>query len=86
MRRLKTITQAKRQVEKVSKVLRGTGSDDERLALSQRYERAMSQPVDLSGVKASAGLPGKLMTTYRDFDADASGRFLEVRFCGAVGI
>ena len=74
---LKTITQAKRQVEKVSKVLRGTGSDDERLALSQRYERAMSQPVDLSGVKASAGLPGKLMTTYRDLMQTLQGDFLK---------
>ena len=63
---LKTIAQAKRQVEKVCKLLRRTGSDDERLALSHRYERAMSEPVDLSGGKASAGLPGKLMTTYRD--------------------
>ena len=63
---LKTIVQARRQVEKVCKLLRGTGSDDGRLALSQRYERAMSEPVDLSGGKASIGLPGKLMTIYRD--------------------
>ena len=51
---LKTIAQAKRQVEKVCKLLRRTDSDDERLALSHRYERAMSGPVDLSGGKASA--------------------------------
>ena len=63
---LKAIAQAKRQVEKVYRLLRSTGSDDERHALSQRYERAMSGPVDLSGGKASARLPGKLMTTYRD--------------------
>ena len=55
---LKTIAQAKRQVEKVCELLRCAGSDDERLALSQRYERAMSEPVDLSGGKVSAGLPG----------------------------
>jgi Fe-S-cluster containining protein len=63
---LKTIAQDKRQVEKVCKLLRRTGSNDGQLALSLRYERAMSGPVDLSGGKASAGLPGKLMTTYRD--------------------
>jgi hypothetical protein len=63
---LKTIARAKRQVEKVCKLLRGTNSDDERLALNHRYGRAMSRPVDLSAGKASAGLPGKLLTAYRD--------------------
>jgi hypothetical protein len=63
---LKTIAQAKRQVEKVCELLRCADSDDGQLALSKRYGRAMSEPVDLSGGKASAGLPGKLMTTYRD--------------------
>jgi hypothetical protein len=63
---LKKIAQAKRQVEKVCTLLRRMGSDDERLALSERYVRAMSEPVDLSAGKASAGLPGKLMAIYRD--------------------
>ncbi|MGA2278927.1 MAG: YkgJ family cysteine cluster protein [Verrucomicrobiota bacterium] len=63
---LETIAQAKRQVEKVCELLRGTGSDDGRLALSQRYGRAMSEPVDLSGGETSARLPGKLMTIYRN--------------------
>lgn len=63
---LKTIAHAKRQVEKVYELLRGTDSDDKRLALSQRYGRAMGEPVDLSGGKASVELPGKLMTAYRD--------------------
>jgi hypothetical protein len=63
---LKAIAQAKHQVKKVCKLLRCAGSDDERLALSQRYGRAMSAPVDLSAGEASAGLPGKLMATYRD--------------------
>ena len=63
---LKTIARARRQVEKVYELLRGTDSDDKRLALSQRYAQAMSRPVDLSGGKASVELPGKLMTTYRD--------------------
>jgi uncharacterized protein len=63
---LKAIARAKRQVEKVCKLLHSTGSDNGRLALSQRYGRAMGEPVDLSGVKASVELPGKLMTAYRD--------------------
>jgi len=74
---LETIAQAKRQVEQVCKLLRGTGSDDERLALSQRYGRAMSEPVDLSGGKAPAGLPGKLMTTYRDLMLTLQRDFLK---------
>jgi Fe-S-cluster containining protein len=73
---LKTIAQAKRQAEKFCMLLRRTGSDDERLALSHRYERAMSGPVDLSGGKASAHLPGKLMTTYRDLMLMLQGDFL----------
>jgi Fe-S-cluster containining protein len=63
---LEAVAQAKRQVKKVCELLRRTGSDDERLALSQRYAQAMSGPVDLSGGKASTALPGILMTTYRD--------------------
>jgi hypothetical protein len=73
---LETITQAKLQVEKVCELLRCVGSDDRQLALSQRYGRAMSEPVDFSGGKASAGLPGKLMTTYRDLMQTLQGDFL----------
>jgi len=73
---LKIIAQAKRQVEKVCKLLRHAGSDDERLVLSQRYRRAMSEPVDLSGGKAATALPGKLMTTYRDLMQTLQGGFL----------
>ena len=74
---LKTIAQTKRQVERVCRLLRGTALDDERLALSQRYQRAMSAPVDLSGGKASAELPGKLMTIYRDLMQMLQGDFLK---------
>jgi Fe-S-cluster containining protein len=74
---LKTIAQAKRQVEKVCKLLRGTGSDDARLALSQRYARAMSGPVDLSAGKVSTRRPGKLMATYRDLMLMLRGDFLK---------
>ena len=74
---LETIAQAKRQVEKVCELLRCAGSDDGQLALSKRYGRAMSEPVDLSGGKASAGLPGKLMTTYRDLMQTLQRDFLK---------
>jgi hypothetical protein len=74
---LETIAQAKCQVEKVCELLRCAGSDDGQLALSKRYGRAMSGPVDLSGGKASAGLPGKLMTTYRDLMQTLQRDFLK---------
>jgi hypothetical protein len=74
---LKAIARAKRQVEKVCKLLHGTDSDDKRLALSQRYAQAMSRPVDLSGGKASVELPGKLMTAYRDLMQTLQRDFLK---------
>jgi Fe-S-cluster containining protein len=74
---LKAIAQAKRQVKKVCKLLRWAGADDERPVLSQRYARAMSEPVDLSAGKASVGLPGKLMNTYRDLMHTLQGDFLK---------
>jgi len=63
---LKTIAHAKRQVENVCELLRHSNSDDRQLALSQRYERAMNELVDLSAGTAAAEFPGKLMTAYRD--------------------
>jgi len=63
---LKLIGQAKRQVQKVSKLLRRSGSDDERLALSHRYDQAMRKPVDLSAGNIATALPGKLMSAYGD--------------------
>jgi Fe-S-cluster containining protein len=74
---LKMIAYARRQVEKVCKLLRYANSDDGQLALSHRYGRAMSEPVDLSGRKASVELPGKLMTSYRDLIQMLRQDFLE---------
>jgi Fe-S-cluster containining protein len=74
---LETIAQARRQVGKVNELLRCAGSDDGQLALSRRHGRAMSEPVDLSGGKASAGLPGKLMTIYRDLMQTLQRDFLK---------
>jgi len=74
---LEIIAQTKQQVEKVCELLHCTGSDDQRLALSQRYRRAMSEPVDLSGGKASTGLPGKLMANYHDLMQTLQRDFLK---------
>jgi len=74
---LKTIARAKRQVEKVRVLLRRARSDDERLALSERYRRAMSESVDLSGGKAAAELPGILMASYRDLMRILQASFLK---------
>jgi len=74
---LKIIAKTKCQVEKVCELLRCMDSDDERLALSQRYRGAMSEPVDLSGGKASTGLPGKLMANYHDLMQTLQRDFLK---------
>jgi hypothetical protein len=74
---LKTIARAKRQVEKVRGLLRKLGQRDERLALTECYRQAMTAPVDLSGGKASARLPGKLMLAFRDLMRTLQGEFLK---------
>ena len=74
---LKTIASARRRVEKVRGLLRKPGQRDERLALTERYREAMTAPVGLSGGKASAGLPGKLMLAFRDLMRTLQSEFLE---------
>jgi len=74
---LKKIAQTRRKAEKVRGLLRELGQRDERLALTERYRQAMTAPVDLSGGKASAGLPGKLMLAFRDLMRTVQSEFLE---------
>jgi hypothetical protein len=74
---LKTIARARLQVEKVRGLLWKLGQRDERIALTERYRQAMTAPVDLSGGKASAGLPGKLMLAYRDLMQILQSEFLK---------
>jgi hypothetical protein len=74
---LRTIARAKSEVEKVRGLLRKLGQRDERLALTERYRQAMTAPVDLSGGKTSAGLPGKLMLAFRDLMRTLQGEFLK---------
>jgi uncharacterized protein len=63
---LNKIARARRLRADVDKLLRCADSDDERLALSERYARAMRQPVDLAGGKTAVKLPGTVMQVYRD--------------------
>lgn len=58
---LKTISQTKRQVEKVRVLLRQLGQNDERLAMTKRYAEAMSAPIDLSDHETDSERRGELM-------------------------
>jgi Fe-S-cluster containining protein len=63
---LKTIVEAKRRVEKVRRLLRRFGQNDEQLALIKRYSQIMRQPVDLSGGEDAVELRGELMLAVND--------------------
>jgi Fe-S-cluster containining protein len=63
---LKTISQTKRQAEKVRVLLRRLGQKDERLAMTRRYAQAMSAPVDLSASENNSELRGELMLAVND--------------------
>jgi uncharacterized protein len=58
---LKTISQTKRQVEKVRGLLRQLGQRDEQLAMTKRYAEAMSAPIDLSDHETDSERRGELM-------------------------
>lgn len=59
---LRKITKAKELAARVKDLLRTFDGDDEGMALSERYARAMSEPMDLA--KGSAARPGDLMRAY----------------------
>ena len=61
---LKKIAEAKKLMKKVKDLLRAFDEDDEGMALSERYARAMSAPMDLSA--ENNGRHGKLMKVYGD--------------------
>ena len=63
---LRTITQAKRQVEKVRGLLRQLGQNDERLAMTKRYAQAISAPMDLSDHESDTERRGELMLAVDD--------------------
>jgi hypothetical protein len=63
---LETIVEAKRRVEKVRRLLRRCGQNDEQLALIKRYSQIMREPVDLSGGEDTVELRGELMLAVND--------------------
>ena len=58
---LKSIAQAKREVDGVRDLLRDLGQKDERLAMTERYAQAMSAPVDLADLETDSERRGELM-------------------------
>src|SRR6202044_1770071 len=63
---LKKISDAKILAEKVRKLLRSLGQNDERLALTKRYAQAMSAPVELSASENDSERRGELMLAVND--------------------
>ena len=63
---LKRIADAKKLAEKVRRLLRRLGDDDEQLALTKRYSRMMSQPIDLSAAEDAGEARGELMLAVND--------------------
>jgi uncharacterized protein len=63
---LKRIAETKKLVEKVRHLLRRLGDDDEQLALTKRYSRMMSKPIDLSAGEDIGEARGELMMAVND--------------------
>jgi Fe-S-cluster containining protein len=63
---LKRIIDAKKFAEKVRRLLRRLGDNDEQLALIKRYSRMMSQPIDLSAGEDIGETRGQLMLAVND--------------------
>jgi Fe-S-cluster containining protein len=63
---LKRIADAKKLAEKVRRLLRRLGDKDEQLALTKRYSRVMSQPIDLSAGEETGEVRGELMLAVND--------------------
>ena len=63
---LKQIADAKKLAENVRRLLRRLGDKDEQLALTRRYSRVMSQPIDLSAGEETGEVRGELMLAVND--------------------
>jgi uncharacterized protein len=74
---LEKISSAKILVKKVRELLRSLGQDDEQLALTKRYTRAMSAPVDLSASETDSELRGELMLAVNDLMQVLQREFLK---------
>lgn len=63
---LKRISEAQRMADKVRRLLRRLGQNDEQLALTKRYAQVMKTPIDLSASVDAAELRGELMLAVND--------------------
>jgi Fe-S-cluster containining protein len=63
---LKRIADAKKLAVIVRRLLRRLGDKDEQLALTKRYSRVMSQPIDLSAGEETGEVRGELMLAVND--------------------
>ena len=74
---LKRIADAKKLAEKVRRLLRQLGDRDEQLALTKRYSRVMSQPIDLAAGEDSGEARGELMLAVNDLMHALQREFLK---------
>jgi hypothetical protein len=72
---LRKIEAARTRAEKIRELLRQTGQDNERMALTHRYAGAMNAPVDLA-VAGAAEARGELMLAVNDFMGTLERDFL----------
>lgn len=73
---LKRIARARKLAEKVRNLLRASGQQNERLALTHRYAEVMQAPVDFS-VEGAADRRGELMLAVNDLMQMVEGEFLK---------
>jgi Fe-S-cluster containining protein len=73
---LKKIAETQRLAEKVRKLLRSLGQQDEQLALTKRYAQVMSRPIDLSQ-EEGAEMRGELMLAVNDLMQTLQRDFLK---------
>jgi Fe-S-cluster containining protein len=74
---LKRIADAKILVEKVRLLLHRLGDNDEKLALTKRYSRMMSKPIDLSADEDTGEARGELMLAVNDLMQVLQREFLK---------
>jgi len=74
---LKRIADAKKLAEKVRRLLRHLGDRDEPLALTKRYSRVMSQPIDLAAGEDAGEARGELMLAVNDLMHALQREFLK---------
>jgi hypothetical protein len=74
---LKQIAETLQLVEKVRRLLRSLGQEDEHLALTHRYKRVMAAPIDLSAGEGGSELRGELMLAVNDLMQTLQRDFLK---------